>query len=788
MLSPRWRKVLRDVWLHKARTVLVVAAIAVGIVGAGAVLDTWSLVRRVTTAEFDASLPASATLLTDSIDQALLVRVRAMPALADAQARRTVTASVRTRNGSQAAMLFATDDFARNRVGVLKPEQGEWPPRDGSIVIESSSVEYSAVQLGDSLSTQFGDRDAAALRVSGITRDVGLAPGWMEHIVYAFVTQATLRQLGAPASLNELQILVKNRSMNREAVRRVAADVKSLVESTGRAVSDVAVPEPGRHVHAAQIGSLLFTQGAFGVLALLLSGILVVNLISAMLAGQLREIGIMKAIGARPAQIAAMYLAVALVLGLVASAIAIPIAAVIGRWYAQFTADLLNFDISGFAIPSSVILLQLGVGALLPVVAATIPVVKGSRIGVNDALRDLGISFTAGTSGAWLSKTGSIARPLLLSLRNAFRRRQRMALTLVTLSTGGAVYLGAVNLRAAIVASVDMLFAVQPFDMSVRLAEPHAPDSVEAVVRGVAGVARAEAWAGARAILRRNDGSVGDAFPIAAPPAATTLLVPRIVDGRWMLPSDTNALVVNRRLLSEEPTMMVGSRVTLLIAGMASEWTVVGAVETGPSLAAYAARETIAPMVGSGRVSAVVVSGSVNGAAADFELLQRLRSSLADAGFPIQSGQLMTQQRSVIEDHLLMVAGFLGSMSLLMIVVGGLGLASTMSLAVLERTREIGVMRAIGARHRSIVAIVQIEGLVIALLSWLVALPLSLPMSVILGRAFGRVMLEVPVILVPETSGVLVWLAVVVGVSVVACAWPAFRAMRVPVARALAYE
>ena len=74
-----------------------------------------------------------------------------------------------------------------------------------------------------------------------------------------------------------------------------------------------------------------------------------------------------------------------------------------------------------------------------------------------------------------------------------------------------------------------------------------------------------------------------------------------------------------------------------------------------------------------------------------------------------------------------MVAGFLGNMSLLMLVVGGLGLASTMSLGVLERTREIGVLRAIGARHGSILAMVQIEGLVIALLSWALAIPLSLP-------------------------------------------------------------
>ena len=111
-----------------------------------------------------------------------------------------------------------------------------------------------------------------------------------------------------------------------------------------------------------------------------------------------------------------------------------------------------------------------------------------------------------------------------------------------------------------------------------------------------------------------------------------------------------------------------------------------------------------------------------------------------------------------------------------------------MSLGVLERTREIGVLRAIGARHGAILAMIQVEGLVVSLLGWALAIPLSLPMSVVLAKAFARVMFAVPVTWVPEASGVLAWLALVVVVSVLACLWPAVRAMRVTTAAALAYE
>jgi putative ABC transport system permease protein len=109
-------------------------------------------------------------------------------------------------------------------------------------------------------------------------------------------------------------------------------------------------------------------------------------------------------------------------------------------------------------------------------------------------------------------------------------------------------------------------------------------------------------------------------------------------------------------------------------------------------------------------VDRAVVATELAGPASQVELIGRVRAGMERHGFRIQSSQSLAEGRRVMEDHLLMVADFLGVMAWLMIVVGGLGLASTMSLAVLERTREIGVLRAIGARHRSILTMVQSRG------------------------------------------------------------------------------
>ena len=790
MASPRVRKILRDVWHHKARTILVVLAISIGIVGAGAVLNTWSLLRRVTREGFLATNPASATIRTDSIDASLLDRVRALPAIREVQARRTVIGRAMVGGAWRSAVLFTVADFTAIRIGTLQPMSGAWPPALGTVVIESSSMEYADAAIGQPLIVQVGDAEQQALDVSGIARDAGLAPGWMEHVVYGFVTPGTLAQLGAPASLNLLQFVVRDEALDREEVRRIAYEVKALIESTGRRVVDVDVPEPGEHIHAGQINSLLYTQGAFGVLALLLSGFLVINLVSAMLAGQVREIGVMKAIGARSEQLAAMYLGLALVLGLVACLVALPIAVLLGRWYAEFTATLLNFDTAGFSIPVWAIAVQLAVGALLPVAAASIPVLRGCRIPVSAALRDFGIEGDGKGNARWLRGFGGMTRPLLLSLRNAFRRRQRMALTLLTLAMGGAVYLGALNLRQSIRNSVAYMFGgILRYDISVGFARPYRADSIEAAIGRVEGVSRVEAWSGSRAAIARAEGVLGNAFPIVSLPANSAMVSFVVDSGRGLTPGDSSGLVVNRTLLRGEPGITIGGDVSLVIDGRSSRWTIVGIVESGPGPTAFATREAIVRATGEAGMDRAVVFAADRRPAAQAELSRRLREALQNQGFEIGSSLLMAESRRVLEDHMLLVAGFLMIMSQAMIVVGGLGLASTMSLSVLERTREIGVLRAIGADHRSILAMIQIEGLVISIASWALAIPLSIPMSVALGNAFGRIMMPVRVVsLMPESSGVLLWLAVVVGVSLVACAWPASRATRVTTAAALAYE
>jgi putative ABC transport system permease protein len=127
-------------------------------------------------------------------------------------------------------------------------------------------------------------------------------------------------------------------------------------------------------------------------------------------------------------------------------------------------------------------------------------------------------------------------------------------------------------------------------------------------------------------------------------------------------------------------------------------------------------------------------------------------------------------------------------MAVLTAVVGSIGLMGTMGMNVLERTREIGVMRAIGAVDREIVKSVVVEGLMIGLISFAAACVISIPISFILLRIISEALVGTVMDLQITPAGFTIWLVTVVVLSMVASLWPARGASRLTIREVLAYE
>ena len=418
--------------------------------------------------------------------------------VSDAEARRVVTGRIKAgpmewRN----LTLFVVDDYANIRVSTLKHERGAWPPSTGEILIERDAFQVIHARIGDAVRVKTANGIEKILRITGSVHDVGQAQARMENVVYGYITLATLAQLGEEPWLDQLKILVATNRFDEQHIRDVVTHVVKRIESGGQVVRRVEVPPPGKHPHAQIMGLLLLTMSSFGLLVLLLSGILVVNLLMALMAAQVRQIGVMKAIGGSRAQIARLYLSQALLLGCAAIVIAVPAGIWGSRVFCLYMAKFLNFDITSFAVPVWVYAAVIAVGIVVPLLAAAYPVWKGTAVPVREALADVGASrdqFGTTAFDRLLAGTGGLTRPMLFAIRNSFRRRTRLVLTVATLAAGGTFFMSALNVRASLANTIDGMFARRKADIVVFLNDFYPTDRVERAVRNTPGIARAEEW------------------------------------------------------------------------------------------------------------------------------------------------------------------------------------------------------------------------------------------------------------------------------------------------------
>ncbi|MBI5031220.1 MAG: FtsX-like permease family protein [Chloroflexi bacterium] len=798
--NPRWKKAIRDLWLNKTRTLLVVLAISIGILGMGTVLVGYSILTRELQVNYMKTNPASATLWADSLDRDLVQAVQTLPAIQDAEARRLVRARVQMGENEWLPIdLFVIDDFQKVRVSTFKPEQGAPLPAQNEILIERVALPVLKSKIGDVLTLKTPNGAPQNLRIAGTVHDPGQAPAWMEQRAYGYITPDTLQMLGELRSLNELKIVVARDALNEVSIRQTAYELKTWLESSGRRVERLEVPAPGEHPHIRQMDSLLFLFEAFGVLAFALSTILVINMIAALLAQQVRQIGVMKAIGGSTRQAMSIYLSMVVVLGLTALVIAMPLTIWLGMRYADFVAGILNFKIYSYEIPTWVFAILIGLGWLAPILAAAYPIYRGSQITAREAMSDYGVgqgSFGRGAFDSLLGRLRGRSRPLLLSLRNTFRRRGRLVLTLFTLAIGGTMLIVAMNISASIDKTVDRTMSVHQYDVEILFNRAYSKQQIEQVIGDAPGVTRVETWGQIKALPVRTDGTHGNEFSIISLPPKSEMLNLEIVDGRWLVPGDQNAIVLNHGLVAElkerDPQLQIkaGDQVTLGVNGKPTQWHVVGiAREVAVMPRGFASYDYVANLTGqAGLARRVGVRTEKHDAKFQKQVLGTLEARFESAGMKVENTLTLAGYRIVIEEHLMIIVAFLILMSIFIVAVGGLGLMLTMSINIIERTREIGVMRAIGASGFDIIRVVMVEAVLIGVLSWLIAIVLAPPTSMLIGNIFGTIFFAAPLEFAISINGSLLWLVIVIVFAPIASFLPAWKASQLPTSQVLAYE
>lgn len=794
MITPRWRKVLRDILRNPMRTLLVVMSVAVGIIAMTMVMAGYAIISTDLPAAYRGIYPAHATLSTTPFQQDMVDSVARMPEVARAAGERRIRVQVQMPDGSwQPVTLRVVDDFADQMVNLVWPESGSFAPDKNEVLFERTSITELEREIGDAVTIKTADGQIKSLQIAGTTHDLNEISANLTGQVNGYLTFDALEKLGYDRYYDALAIQIADNSSDRAHNEAVAELVQDKLERAGVNVYLTVVPKPGEHQIEQFMTPMLIILGVMGILSLTLSGFLVVNIITALLAQQTRQIGVMKAIGAQESQVAVMYLVMAAIYGVLALLVAIPLGALITDKFVRFAGGLVNFDIADSSVPAAVQTLAVVVGIAVPVLGALVPVLRGARITVREAITDYGVGAGGGAHG-WIDRSLEtihfLSRPVLLSLRNTFRRKGRLLLTLTTLTLASAIFIGVFGVRSSMFRTMDDAFAYWNYEIRVNLGRNYRADYLEEKALQYPGVVGAEAWGLGSAVRNRPDDTQSDSFRMIAPQAGSQMLTPTMLEGRWLTPEDQNAIVINSDLLKDEPDLRVGDTITLEIDGRESEWEIVGvarSVLAGPygyvnyPWFSYVTRTK-------GLANTLNIQLEDPGTANQRAMALALEQYFEDQGFQLTNVRSTVQEQEQIADQFGVLVLFLAIMAVTLAIVGGLGLMGTMSINVLERRREIGVMRSIGASTRAIMQIVIVEGVLIGIMSWAIGALLAWPISRVLSDAVGRGFLNSELTFRYSIGGALLWLLTVSAIAAIASSVPAHSAAQLTVREVLAYE
>jgi putative ABC transport system permease protein len=804
MMRPRWHKIFNDLTSHLVRSLLVISSIAVGLFAIGMITTSYVILSEDIRSGYRAINPPNVQISVSPFDDEFVRHQREVPGVAQAEGAWNTILQIHTPDGEWKPISIKAQDFGDGgRVPIARPilVEGSWPPADDQLALDINKLDETGARLGDEVEIQLPSGVIRRMPVVGIVQDQTIGSsraegGFFLADIQGYVTTNTLPWLEQPQAYNTLYATLAQGKEDPQAIRHVADTLIDEFDRNGYQTRGSMVRLSSEHPNVFYVDAMAAVMFMLGFLVVFLSGFLITNTISALLSQQVQQIGVMKTIGASRRQIISLYMVLILVFSLIALVISIPLSNLGGWALLEFVSGRINFRVEAFrSVPAS-FLLQALIALLVPQIAGSLPILQGTRISVREALSSAGSKQMEhkGLIYRWLVKIRGLSRPVLISLRNTLRKRSRLLLTLVTLTLGGATFMATFTVRNSIESYIDRIGKYFLADLNLNLDQPYRVERVVHDVLAVPGVKSVEGWQGARAIVIMPDGREGETVQIIAPPADSQLIEPSLLEGRWLVPEDQNAITLGELFKQNYPDLQVGDTLRLKIGQKETDWVVVGffqfAGQSGGLIAytnaGYLASQT--GMLGQSASYRIVADDPSLSLAEQEALGSRVEAHLSALGYEITDITAGLELRETTSKGLNILTTFLLIMSLLLASVGSIGLMGTMSLNVMERTHEIGVMRAIGGSNRAIINIVLLEGVLIGLFSWLLSCLAALPISKALADAMFQIIFNRDAALAFTFSGNLIWLGLVVLLSALASVIPAINASRLTIREVLAYE
>jgi putative ABC transport system permease protein len=792
-----FRKVWRDLWRNKGRTLMVIMSISVGVMAVGMVVSGNTLVLGQMAGSHVESNPSHGMLwLAGAVDEDTIRSLERIPSVKDIEGYSDSDVHWKTTlDGEwQDGHIISYADLEKQTFDRMTLKEGAWP-ESKLIGVEAAHIDsFGAPGIGGTVYFEINEHPRP-YTVNGILRNPWEFPTPFSEYAAFYVTQNDFTRIAGYHDFDVLQITVPEYS--KENVQQAIDDINEKLKPQGVSVAYSEVLHPEEHYLQETINGVGMVLTIMAIASLGLSVMLVINTINALIAQQIPQIGIMKAIGSTRRQITTMYLSAIFVYGFLSLVIAVPIGAYAGNALAQWMLHLLNVPVPPFEILPDVFLLQILVGLLTPLLAGLYPVLQGVGIPAAHAISQTGLSnghYGRRFIDRLISGIRGIPVMAALSLRNTFRRPGRVILTLLTLTVSGAFFIMVYSTQYSFERTIDNIFAGFGYEVQISFEQQQRIDEVIPLIESRPNVKNAEMWvfrtANTKVPGASGPGSEYEVF-VRGVPSESPIFKPRLTDGRMLDPLDKQAILLNQKLAGKMG-VSVGDEIIIDMPDVGeTSWTIVGLVfdlNGRDQNTAFANIDTLnRALHNMGRSAVAMIQGTDQSLATQQAIETDLIAFFEAKGMKVGYSAVATEDRNNSSAQFSILTQLLMMMTVLMAIVGSMGLSGTLSINVIERRREIGVMRAVGASSRDVGFVFTGESLMLGFTSWLFALPIGLSVGPAFVHALGDV-IEFPAEYYPATHGVWLWLGIVIVLSIISSWVPSRRATRISVNESLAYE
>ena len=730
MASAALRKSITDLTRRRARTLFAIATLALAVASVS-FFSIPTLIDRAMQREVRADRLADVTVSMRplQLSDADLGRLRSVPNVAAVEPRNSVDIRVLVGARRAPARVIGVPDFRRQSADVVRVDSGR-APRAGEVLadVQNANTDLSGATTGDRL-TVVGSAGAVRghVRVAGIARNItGGEQVQDEAVIVLYAPARVVEEMSGERGYQWLAFRLRdNRPAPAAATVAAIRDRLRTVSGFSGFTNLPSVRAPGDWPGKEDTAEFADLLSVITLLALLSALVLVSNTMTTLVAEQTADIGIMRAIGARRRQVAGVYLRTAVLLGaagaLVGSLLGIAISSLASAYFGR---EFWAVDV-GVGAGAGPLLAGIAAGLLGPPLAALPAIRRGTGTELREALEARGsVVGGEGSVDRGLRRARFLPRTMQIGLRGVGRRKRRSLATVLIVALAVGNLLAILGLATAVTDVTRAEWDDHLEDVRIWTTARGGFDArADEAIRTTPGVARAQP-----ALV--NDVRVRgeDAFVWAVP--QDPLVRYRMTSGRWFTSGEERArerVAVIERNLAQATGIRVGEAVSVSTAAGEAVFRIVGIAknqqEDGTVL--FVPLATFRALTGApaGASTYWIETTSHEPAFVD-RTTSRIEDRLAALGHEAANeityvGARENEAANSSVTTSIAVLGFI------IVAMSMVGLANAVTTSILERTREIGVLRCIGARARDIRRIFTTEGLTLATAGWVAGIPLG---------------------------------------------------------------